>query len=292
VLYHAVEPTTSGWTVGLGVNVTPEEFAANLDYFQEYYNVIGSLETTEGDLPRCPLAISFDDGYQSVATHAAPALLERSMPATVYLITRAVNGELVWVNLLNRALNRAPKIMQSVLESIPELAEAKSEEEIISIVQQEFLPAEIESLCEQVIAAVPARQLDPPEPLYMDRETIDSLRQQGIQFGFHSRDHFNMGLCSREDLKSQLDTTGLEGCLDSDTFAYPFGYFNKDAISILEADGYQHIMTVGNNNRRFSNAHKDRTEVFTGNPAHVFSQIEVVEPMHVFSLYRRPALDK
>ena len=38
MLYHAVEPRTNDWTEGLGVNVTPEEFAANLDYFQKYYN--------------------------------------------------------------------------------------------------------------------------------------------------------------------------------------------------------------------------------------------------------------
>ena len=288
MLYHAVEPSTSDWTGGLGVNVTPKEFAANLDYFQKHYNVVDVMDAAGEKMPRCPLVITFDDGYQSVATHAAPALIERSMPATVYLISRAVNGQLVWVNLLNRALNHAPEKMQELIQSIPELAHTKSDKEIIRTVQTEFLPAQIESLCEKVLAAIPQQELESPEPLYMSRETIASLQEQNIHFGFHSRDHFNMRLCSRDDIVSQLETSDLQDCLDSDSFAYPFGYFNKDAINCLEADGYRQIMTVGNNNRRFCKSHLDRIEVFTANPAHVFSQVEVVEP--VMSALRRVVL--
>lgn len=291
MLYHAVEPETHDWTEGLGVNVTPEEFAANLDYFQKYYNVVDVMDVMasgNGEVPRCPLIITFDDGYQSVATHAAPALIERSMPATVYLITRAVNGELVWVNLLNRALHHSPNEMQAVLKSIPELAHATSNEDVIRTVQTEFVPSQIESLCNKVLAAIPATELEPSEPLYMDRETIASLQQQNIHFGFHSRDHYNMGLCSRKDIKIQIDKTGLEDCLDRDSFAYPFGYFNEHAIRCLEADNYRHLMTVGNNNQRFSEFHVDRVEVFTGNPAYVFARLEVVEP--IISNLRRIAL--
>ena len=249
---------------------------------------IDVMDAVSETRPRCSLVITFDDGYQSVATHAAPALIQRSMPATIYLITRAVDGELVWVNLLNRALNHAPERVREVARSIPELAEAKTDREIIRTVQVKFTPAQIVSLCEKVEAAIPAEELEPPEPLYMNRETILSLQQQDIHFGFHTRDHFNMSLCSREDIVSQLDKKDLEDCLDSDSFAYPFGYFNEEAIHCLESDGYQRIMTVGNNNKRFCRAHLDRIEVFTANPAHVFSTIEVVEP--VISNIRRIVL--
>ena len=38
-------------------------------------------------------------------------------------------------------------------------------------------------------------------------------------------------------------------------------------------------MTVGNNNRQSHAKHLDRTEVFTADPAKVFAQLEVVEPL-------------
>lgn len=288
LLYHAVDPATTDWTEGLGVNVTPEEFTANLDYFKSHYNVIDVMDTASDKLPKHPLVITFDDGYQSVADYAAPALIERSMPATVYLISRAVNGELVWVNLLNRALRHEPEKTFEITRAIPELADKNTTKDVMQTVQEAFPPAAIESLCEKLIAALSLDVLTPDEPLYMSRETINQLQTQNIHFGFHTKDHFNMSLCTQDDLKTQLDSTNITDCLDSDSFAYPFGYFNQQAVKHVETKNYHRIMTVGNNNARFSALHTDRIEVFTASPARVFAQIEVVEP--VISMLRRIVL--
>ncbi len=288
LLYHAVDPVTDDWTEGLGVNVTPNEFAANLDFFKDHYNVIDVMDTLNADLPKRPLVITFDDGYQSVAEHAAPALIERSMPATVYLISRAVNGELVWVNLLNRALRYEPEKTFEVTRSIPQLAKASTNRDVMHTVQEHFEPADIEDLCEKLVTAISLEALTPEKPLYMSRETILDLQKQNIHFGFHTKDHFNMSLCSPDDLGKQLDSSDITDCMDSSSFAYPFGYFNKQAVKHVESKNYQRIMTVGNNNARFSPIHTDRIEVFTASPAHVFAHIEVVEP--VISLLRRIVL--
>ena len=288
LLYHAVDPKTTDWTEGLGVNVTPEEFAANLDFFKAYYNVIDVMDTVADELPKRPLVITFDDGYQSVADYAAPALIERAMPATVYLISRADNGELVWVNLLNRALRHDPEKAFEVTRTIPELANKNTSEEVMRTVQEEFRPQAIEALCEKLVAKLSLDELTPDEPLYMSRETIQALQKQNIHFGFHTKDHFNMSLCAQDDLAKQLDSANIADCMDSDSFAYPFGYFNQQAVEQVESKDYHRIMTVGNNNARFSALHTDRIEVFTANPAQVFAHIEVVEP--VISLLRRIVL--
>ncbi len=288
ILYHAIEPQSSAWTRGLGVNITPADFAANLDYFQSHYNVVDVMDLTDGKPILHPLVITFDDGYQSVATHAAPALAKRSMPATVYLISRAVRGKLVWVNLLNGALHNAPDETRAALASIPHLAHADSNSQIMRTVQETFQPAAIEQLCETIERVVDLDKLEPPEPLYMSSETIKSLAQDNIHFGFHTRDHYNMRQCSRDELAQQLDSSDINDCINSASFAYPFGYFNETAVGSVESQGYQKIMTVGNNNRRYCTKHLDRIEVFSDNPAHVFAQIEVVEP--VISIVRRLVL--
>jgi len=288
ILYHAVDPVTTDWTEGLGVNVTPDEFAANLDFFKAHYNVIDVMDTVEGELPKKPLVITFDDGYQSVADFAAPALIERAMPATVYLISRAVNGEMVWVNLLNRALSHAPEKTFEITRTIPELANKNSNREVMQTVQETFQPTAIEDLCEKLIAAFSLDVLTPDEPLYMSRETILDLQKQNIQFGFHTKDHFNMSLCTSDDLAKQLDSTSITDCINSRSFAYPFGYFHQQAVKQVESQGYDRIMTVGNNNSRFSPVHTDRIEIFTASPAQVFAHIEVVEP--IISMLRRIVL--
>lgn len=288
ILYHAVEPTTNAWTEGLGVNVTPAEFGANLDFFQSHYNVVDVMDLANDSPPKNPLVITFDDGYQSVATHAAPALIQRSLPATIYLISRAVSGKLVWVNLLNGALRNAPEQTRTALEQIPQLADASTDKEIMRTVQENFSPSQIEHLCETLSNAMDADKIEPPEPLYMSCDTCKALQKDNLHFGFHTRDHYNMSLCSKSELIHQLDASEITDCMDSDSFAYPFGYFNEQAVSCTEADGYKKIMTVGNNNRRYSPIHLDRIEVFTDNPAHVFAIIEVVEP--IISVMRRVVL--
>jgi len=287
VLYHAVEPSSTDWTKGLGVRVTPEEFSANLDYFKKYYNVVSVSDVIEKTV-RNPLIITFDDGYQSVFDHAAPALAERNLPATVYLISRAVNGRLVWVNLLTRALHHAPEKTREVLSSIPELASANTQREILRTVQEEFEPAAIENVCQKILTAFPRAELEPEKALYMDPESLRAAHKLGLRFGFHTRDHYNLAQCSPEDLLTQLDSSDIAEFLDSNSFAYPFGYFNEHAIKCVERNGYQSVMTVGNLNRRYCDLHLDRVDVFTDNPAHVFASIEIVEP--IISLIRRLVL--
>lgn len=47
-------------------------------------------------LPRRAVAITVDDGYADLVTDVAPALERHEVPATVYVTTRAVEGEWFW----------------------------------------------------------------------------------------------------------------------------------------------------------------------------------------------------
>src|SRR5262245_58570517 len=52
-------------------------------------NMVKGLNGT-GPLPRKPICITFDDGYQCVSDYAAPILAELSWPATVFVPTASV----------------------------------------------------------------------------------------------------------------------------------------------------------------------------------------------------------
>jgi peptidoglycan/xylan/chitin deacetylase (PgdA/CDA1 family) len=49
-----------------------------------------------GDLPERAVCLSFDDGFASVAAHAAPALAERGLPATVFCVAAHLDGWNDW----------------------------------------------------------------------------------------------------------------------------------------------------------------------------------------------------
>ncbi len=276
LLYHAVEPTSDAFTADLNVSVTPEMFAANLDYFKKHYNVVPMSTIESGELPERPLTITFDDGYYSVYQHAMPALHQRDLSACVYLITRAVQGRAVWVNLLNYALHKHHDTALDVFAKFEELNDVERDASVIAHVQQNFKPAQVEALCDALLAALPPINT---EGLYANEADIHDMQAHGLHFGFHTRDHYNLRNCTDAELEEQLDNSGCTHVMNSNTFAYPFGYFNTGAVSHVESQQYKRIMTVGNNNNVFSQLHLDRTEVFTANPADLFAQLEVVEPI-------------
>jgi len=276
LLYHAVEPQSDSFTNGLNVSVTPEVFAANLDYFKKFYNVVPMSAIESNELPDKPLVITFDDGYLSVYKHAMPALHERDLSACIYLITRAVEGRIVWVNLLNHALIEHEEKSLKVLEQFDDLKNLQDKASIIGRVQHTFTPEKIEAVCSALENALPDINID---SLYANEADILDMQAHGLQFGFHTRDHFNLRNCTNAELETQLDKTGCETVINSNTFAYPFGYFDLSAVSHLEDKLYDRVMTVGNNNDLYSNKHLDRTEVFTDDPAQIFAQLEIVEPV-------------
>jgi peptidoglycan/xylan/chitin deacetylase (PgdA/CDA1 family) len=62
--------------------------------------------STDSERPR--VALTFDDGYQSNVRLALPILKEFGLPATVFVSTGFIDGELLWFQKLDLALERAP----------------------------------------------------------------------------------------------------------------------------------------------------------------------------------------
>ncbi|MEE9334772.1 MAG: polysaccharide deacetylase family protein [Granulosicoccaceae bacterium] len=274
LLYHAVEDDNNPFTKGLNVGVSPAAFSANLDYYKKHYNVIPVSHLGKQDLPPRPLIITFDDGYRSVYENAAAELHKRQMSACIYLISRAVRGELVWVNLVNHVLHKFPDRTAKVLQQTPAF-ENIDPDSVISQLQNASTPKQIACVYSALANEFPNVTAT---GLYASCDEISEMSEMGIEFGFHSADHFNLRNCNKEELAAQLDASEVSALMNNNTFAYPFGYYNQSAIEQLSTKNYDTVMTVGNNNRHSFAKHLDRTEVFTEDPALVFAQLEVVEP--------------
>jgi peptidoglycan/xylan/chitin deacetylase (PgdA/CDA1 family) len=100
LLYHSVDveasPAYRPWCVD------PALFADHLDMIGDLgftcltlSGLVDGMAT--GDLPDRPLAITFDDGRADFSEHAVPLLVERGLPATIYLVTGCIGGTSSWL---------------------------------------------------------------------------------------------------------------------------------------------------------------------------------------------------
>ncbi|MEU0933966.1 polysaccharide deacetylase family protein [Embleya sp. NPDC005971] len=94
LLYHSVRDDPPPWIAPFTVG--PAEFGRHLDRVLASGRVPVDLDRfTEAlhggrDLPRHSVLITFDDGYADFARYALPQLVERDLPATLYVTTDAL----------------------------------------------------------------------------------------------------------------------------------------------------------------------------------------------------------
>lgn len=84
--YHAVDPD---WTSPL--SVTPRDFATHIAWLSAHRRIVPLDDAVRRldrhwRLPHPYVAITFDDGFESVSTHALPVLRRHSVPATVFVV--------------------------------------------------------------------------------------------------------------------------------------------------------------------------------------------------------------
>ncbi|WP_434600318.1 polysaccharide deacetylase family protein [Streptomyces sp. A5-4] len=95
-MYHAVGRAPSPQAYGL--SVTPEAFAGQMELLDAGgYTPLTTARLAArwrngGALPRRPVVITFDDGYEGVHRHARPVLAEYGFAASVFVSTGWVRG--------------------------------------------------------------------------------------------------------------------------------------------------------------------------------------------------------
>lgn len=100
LMYHYLsEPPAGADIYRRDLSVTPEQFAAHLDrLLTEGYTTISFYQFLEyltlgSPLPAKPVILTFDDGYRDNFVNAFPALKERGMVATFFVVTDFLDEE-------------------------------------------------------------------------------------------------------------------------------------------------------------------------------------------------------
>ena len=98
LLYHHISDTTPPST-----STSPDDFAAQLDWLAANdYTILPASKLVAGikagAVPRRTVAITFDDAFANLLTHAAPLLEAHDMPYTLFVATEPIGrrGYLTW----------------------------------------------------------------------------------------------------------------------------------------------------------------------------------------------------
>jgi outer membrane protein assembly factor BamB/peptidoglycan/xylan/chitin deacetylase (PgdA/CDA1 family) len=99
LMYHRVRTSPPGTPeITRRLTVTTADFASQMRWLEGHgYHAVSQRQVFDAlargtPLPRKPVAITFDDGYEDVLLNAAPVLARLRMPATAYVITERIMG--------------------------------------------------------------------------------------------------------------------------------------------------------------------------------------------------------
>ncbi|MFG2719256.1 polysaccharide deacetylase family protein [Streptomyces sp. NPDC048416] len=96
VMYHAVAHSPA--KAAYGLSVAPDAFEDQMDLLAELGHTpvttaqLAHAWRTAGALPRRPVLITFDDGYEGVHRHALPVLARHGFTATLFVATGWLRG--------------------------------------------------------------------------------------------------------------------------------------------------------------------------------------------------------
>jgi peptidoglycan/xylan/chitin deacetylase (PgdA/CDA1 family) len=255
--YHRIG--TGG--IPLFSELPPDVFEAEMRFLRSHYKIVSLDELCKGmEKPtrnEISVAVTFDDGYRDLYTHALPTLKKYRIPATIYLPVMSIEtGQVPWYDRIFLTLKVFPKdVLEVALERprrfhlVSRLTRLEAATEIIQYLRT--LPdARRKELCENL-----EKQVTLPSEELRDRmltwDQIQTMCREGITFGSHTMTHPVVSQLTRDQLESEISESKqlLEQRIMAPAphFAFPFGKpadCGKAAPLVLARSGYRSAATT------------------------------------------------
>jgi peptidoglycan/xylan/chitin deacetylase (PgdA/CDA1 family) len=247
-----------------------QEFIRSIDYIQNHFNVLplneGIDRLAKKSLPERSVCITFDDGYPDWIDGAIPMLIERKLPATLFITAGQFDGVPMWHERVLHSIGSTTKSIQALRTSFlqEELPFGSIEERrrAVAIVertlkfqsasQREEKLVELEEMLGTHKSATPC----------MTEQQLRDIHSKGFEIGAHTFGHPILTNCSEMEAREEIGTTKeiLAGITGSpiDAFAYPNGMPGRDFSSIhvdmVKRAGYKYAVTTGTGAARWNSS--------------------------------------
>jgi peptidoglycan/xylan/chitin deacetylase (PgdA/CDA1 family) len=284
-MYHACEAADTDFTRGLSINTTPQQFASHLDFLMDHYRVVPLADLIELTPTVPTVALTFDDGFQSVYEQAWPLLSKRKLTATCYLVTDVIdNTSLIWINELNWFMNRHGPLTRSLIEKEFGLDVRRTIKAILQDVLDQYEPSKIAQLLiflREANGEAPG-MLARTSQLHLRWDQIAELASSGMAFGNHTCSHPPLATlpiesCRQEIQRAASVVSHLPGA--AATLAYPFGSRTDETRRVAIDLGYRSLLEVEGINGPLDPTRIGRIKVGAITASVLFARMEVVEPV-------------
>lgn len=223
-----------------------EGFRRTLDFVACHYNVVdlsqvrGAIDG-QGQLPNCPLLITFDDGWRDTVEYAMPELKKRGLPALLFLATEVVDLEHArWWQDATVAVLANPQAAPKLLEALGMSADVS-----IQTGYSQHVAARLAGMPD-VQRRLVIHQADPQVLKKNDERqmvTADDLRRwtdNGFELGGHGHSHSPIAYATDPraevlDCRRHLRALGLEDL----SLSYPHGVKNDASRELLKEAGFE-----------------------------------------------------
>ena len=236
--------------------------------------VIEAYNSNTYNLPEKACLLTFDDGYIDNYTYVFPILKKEGIQGSFFIPGKTFSENILLdVNKIHFILANATvdylveDLFQQVDRYRKEMPNIPSNEDLFEIyatksrfdskeivfvknVLQTVLPEDIRN---KISTNLFEKYVGIPEnifarELYMNREQINCMKNEGMYIGVHGYDHYWLGNLSAEQMKKDIDMslTIMDEFIDKDSWVinYPYGSYNEKVIKYIAEKGCKLAMTT------------------------------------------------
>jgi peptidoglycan/xylan/chitin deacetylase (PgdA/CDA1 family) len=231
--YHSIAFESLSHIDSLYTTRTPKEFKSDLNFLQKHYNTIEPQKAfqlfQEKKQPQKPsFSLSFDDGLSGFYYNEAPLLLEKGIPAVIFLNTAFIDNKDLFfrykVSLLIHHLHNNPETIKLISVFFADNGLVKKDvfEALLSI---QYKNRELLDKAAKICNFSFTDFLERNKP-YLTSEQIKELSEKGFLFGAHSIDHPKYSEISFDEqikqTQNSLETVKKQFNQSLSLFAFPF----------------------------------------------------------------------
>ena len=266
LMYHRI--ATDGFDPW-GLNVSPDNFGSHLRWLSESRTVLPLGEFVDRHkkrvLPTNAVAITFDDGYASTFTTAAPLLEKADLPATIFISPACSDsGKEYWWDELERLVldanvphleldgrrvklgNRDASDVRWNAGDLPKTPRQRAYRTLWTLIHGKHAEQVQSAMSELRRQAGVAAD---PRDSHRLASANELMGQHGMEFGSHGLTHASLTGMARSDRRKEIhesrarlsDITGKAPA----AFSYPFGDHDAEVEQLVEEAGFQCACVTG-----------------------------------------------